>query len=315
MAGQSADLEANLSNGEFEERRAKWAAELNPVGDVAEFALDRVVAATSASSGANAPSTRSPPTSSIEPPSPGIRIEPSRPPPSPARLGKDPVLASRQLQATLAGVTLLVEFWVGLVAMLEGRDWSETEASKALDLLGVNPDLREGRTLIDAPAGTDSATFRRALALEEINRLETLREKAMVPLDELGRDQAMVGDIAILSKPAKLILRYEREAWKRYWESMKEIKAQAPAPVVVAPPPPPVVAHLRRPDRSPSRSRRSRPTGSSRWNCSTTTTRRPGSTRWSGRSIACARCRRPTCRSPSGSDRPAAELRIVDLFL
>ena len=89
--------------------------------------------------------------------------------------------------------------------------------------------LREGRTLIDAPKGTDSVAFRRALALEEINRLETLREKAMIPLDELGCSQAMVGDIAILSKPAKLILRYEREAWKRYWESMKEIKAQAPA--------------------------------------------------------------------------------------
>ncbi len=309
MAAQSVDLEeSDLSHPEFDERRVQWAAELNPVGDVAEFALDRVVAATfrieRCERALNEVTTdvqhraalawdqdRAVEAATIA-----------------ARLGKDPVLASRQLQATLAGVTLLVEFWIGLVGMLEGRDWSETEASKALDLLGVNSDLREGRTLIDAPKGTDSATFRRALAIEEINRLETLREKAMIPLDELGCSQAMVGDIAILSKPAKLILRYEREAWKRYWESMKEIKAQAPQPVVVAPTYRSTQeSSPHRSERSPNLCGRSPPIGSERWTCSTTTTTMPGSTRWSGRSIACARWQGPTWRSPRESGRPAAE--------
>ena len=67
------------------------------------------------------------------------------------RLAKDPILVARQLEATLAGVTLMVEAWLGLVSALEKGDWSEAEESKALDLLGVASDLRSGNSLIDAP--------------------------------------------------------------------------------------------------------------------------------------------------------------------
>ena len=70
-----------------------------------------------------------------------------------ARLGKDPILASRQLQTTLAGVVLLMETWLLLVGLLEpGKDWSESERSKALDLLGVEHDLlrRWGQTETEA---------------------------------------------------------------------------------------------------------------------------------------------------------------------
>ena len=45
MAVESAEVEAELS-GEFAERRARWAAEQNPVGEAANFALDQAVAAT-----------------------------------------------------------------------------------------------------------------------------------------------------------------------------------------------------------------------------------------------------------------------------
>jgi hypothetical protein len=155
-----------------------------------------------------------------------------------ARLAKDPVLASRQLQTTLAGATLLLDAWLGLGAtLIAGKDWSESEASRALDLLGVAVDLRSARTLIDDPEGGDAVAFRRSLVGEEIDRLEALTNEALIPLDTLERRQAMKGDIALLSRPAKLILRYERDAWKRYWDSMKELKnqAQAPPPAVVEP--------------------------------------------------------------------------------
>ena len=155
------------------------------------------------------------------------------------RLARDPVLASRQLQTTLAGVELLVEAWLGLVAALEaGADWSESEASRALDLLGVAADLRSGRTPIDAPEGSDPVAFRRELALDEVDRLEALRDEAMVPLDEMERRRAMAGDVALLSKPAKLILRYERDAWRRYRESIRggPGPAAAPGPAVASRP-------------------------------------------------------------------------------
>jgi hypothetical protein len=146
------------------------------------------------------------------------------------RLGRDPVVASRQLRANLAGVGLLLEAWLGLLAALEdGSNWSESEATRALDLLGVAPDIRRGRTVIDPFDETDPVAFRRALALDEVERLEALRDDSMVPLDELDRRQARVGDIAMLSRPARLVLRYERDAWRRYRESMDEAQSGAGA--------------------------------------------------------------------------------------
>ena len=237
MAGQSAVVEAGMSS-EFEERRAKWAAEQGTVGEAAGWALDRAVAASlriercertmddlTAASRERArlawDQDRAVEAATIA-----------------GRLARDPVLASRQLQATLAGVELLVEAWLGLVAALgAGGDWSESQASRALDLLGVAADLRSGRTPIDGPEGGDPVAFRRGLALEEVDRLEALGEEALAPLDELDRRHALAGDVALLSKPARLVLRYERDAWRRFRESMRQVEAQA-----AAPPPPPVVA-------------------------------------------------------------------------
>jgi hypothetical protein len=237
MASQSAEVEAGFSN-EFQERRARWAAEQNPVGEAGNFALDRVVAATFRIERCEQAMNELTVTVSQRATlvwDEDRAVEAAK---IFARLGKDPVLASRQLQTTLAGATLLLDAWLGLGAtLIAGKDWSESEASKALDLLGVGLDLRSARTLIDDPEGGDAVAFRRSLVGEEIDRLEALTNEALIPLDTLERRQAMKGDIALLSKPAKLILRYERDAWKRYWDSMKELKAQAPVPEVVTPKP------------------------------------------------------------------------------
>jgi hypothetical protein len=234
MASQSADVEAGVSS-EFEQRRAKWAAEQNPVGEAGNFALDRVVAATFRIERCEQAMNELTVTVSQRATlvwDEDRAVEAAK---IFARLARDPVLASRQLQTTLAGAALLLDAWLGLGAtLIAGKDWSESEASRALDLLGVAVDLRSARTLIDDPAGGDALDFRRSLVGEEIDRLEALTNEALIPLDTLERRQAMKGDIALLSKPAKLILRYERDAWKRYWDSMNELKNQAPAAVVVA---------------------------------------------------------------------------------
>lgn len=87
-----------------------------------------------------------------------------------------------------------------------------------------------GRTPIDGPEESDAVAFRRALALEEVNRLKALCDEALSPLDEMERRQALAGDVALLSRPAKLVLRYEREAWRRYRESIREVGVPTPAP-------------------------------------------------------------------------------------
>jgi hypothetical protein len=248
MAGESAEVEAGLSD-EFKKRRESWAAEHQPVGEGANYALDRVVAASLRIE--RCERTIDDVTSTCRERA-RLAWDQDRDIEAATifgRLARDPVLASRQLQATLSGVILLIEAWFRLIAALEtGNDWTESEASRALDLLGVAADLRNGRMPIDDPAGGYVVAFRQALALEQIERLEKLRDERLIPLDELERRQAMEGDIAILSKEAKLVLRYEREAWKRYKDSMKDLKAQAevvatPTPTrPTMPPSPRVVA-------------------------------------------------------------------------
>jgi hypothetical protein len=242
LSGVSADVEARLSP-EFLDRRAKWAAEQKPVGEAGNFALDRVVAATFRIERCER---------AIDDHMTDVQqraklawdqdrdLEAAT---IAARLAKDPVVASRQLRTTLSGVILLIEAWFLLASTLDPGDWSEAEASRALDLLGVDPDFRSAQTRIDPPDGSDRVAFRSKLVLDELDRLEALRDQSMVPLDEMERRHAMLGGSALLSKQAKLLLRYEREAWKHYNDSMKELKAHAQdaPPVEVAPAPAPVV--------------------------------------------------------------------------
>jgi hypothetical protein len=245
MASESPEVEACFSP-EFEERRARWAVEQQPVGEAGNFSLDRVIAATfrierCERSIDNVITTVKQRARLAWDEDRAIEAAEVY-----GRLERDPVRSSRQLQATVAGVALLIDAWFGLVAPLQpGCDWTELEASKALDLLGVATDLRSGRTRIDAPEGSDSVTFRQNLALDELDRLEKLRDESLIPLDDMERRQAMAGDVALLSKPARLLLRYERDAWKRFHDSMNELKSPpltaplvvaAPSPVVVAPP-------------------------------------------------------------------------------
>jgi hypothetical protein len=98
------------------------------------------------------------------------------------------------------------------------------------------------RTTVD---GGELVAFRRPLAMEEVERLEALRDEALIPLDAMDRWHAMAGDVALLSKPAKRFLRYERDAWRRYRESIEEVRQAATSPPPSDVPPP------RRPPRHP----------------------------------------------------------------
>jgi hypothetical protein len=248
LASQSPDIEAEFSP-EFLDRRARWGAEQNPEGEAAEFALDRAVAATFRIERCEHALNEHIATVQQRAKLTWVEDQAVEAAAIFARLGKDPILASRQLQTTLAGVVLLMETWLLLAGLLEpGKDWSESERSRALDLLGIDPDLRNGRTPIDAPEGTDPVVLHEALALDELDRLESLRDQSLIPLDEMDQRQAMKGDIAMLSKPAKLLLRYEREAWNHFNKSMKEVKNPTP-PVEVAPPP--IVVQTPKPPKPP----------------------------------------------------------------
>ena len=250
MAGELASVEAAAPDA-FADRREKWGAIYTPADDPGEWALDQAVAASlriekcgrTLDGLAGAERARATLAWGQDRAVEAATIF--------ARLAKDPVLAARQLETTLDGVRLLLDGWFGLLEPLaSGRDWSDAEASKALDLLGVATDCRSGRSPIHPPEGVDVVAFRQAVALDEIDRLESVRDEVMAPLDEMNRRLAAEGDLALLSKPAQLVLRYERDAWRRYREAMKVLQAPKSEPAPIAPPaplPPPIVIAPARP--------------------------------------------------------------------
>jgi hypothetical protein len=230
MAAELPEIAASASP-EFLDRRAKWSAQFQPVDEAAEWALDRAVAASlrieicerTIDGIMDASRDRARLTWDQDQAAEAASIA--------GRLARDPVLASRQLETSRAGVVHLLELWLRLVEASLVGDWSESDQSRALDLLGVPADMRSGHTPIDAPAGSDQQVFREALALDEMARLKALRDNVMDELDEIEQNRAMLGDAALFSKPAKLVLRYERDAWKRYRESIQVVRDQAPAKV------------------------------------------------------------------------------------
>ncbi len=223
----------------FEARRAAWGAEQGPLGESAGWALDRAVAASlriervEQAMDDHIESTRQRARLAWDE---DRAVEAAE---AFARLGRDPVVAARKLRATLAGAILLIEAWNALGEALRLGDWSDGERSRALDLLGVAPDLRQGWTAIDPPPGDDPLDFRKGLVVDEVERLEQSIHEAFAPLDEGDRRRAMAGDLALISRPGKLLARYERDAWRRYRESMAEVRAGAAAePQAQAAPPP-----------------------------------------------------------------------------
>ena len=240
---------------EFEDRRAKWEPTFQPDGETAHWALDQAVAASlridrcgrAVDHLCDETAERAKLTWAEDRSVEAATVF--------SRLENDPTLASFQLQTTAAGAGLMVEAWLVLIGALEKGDWSEAERSKALDLLGIAHDQRGGRTLVDDPVAADPIAFRRDLAFEEVARLEALREEALIPLEESARRRAMTGDAALLSKPAKLLLRYERDAWRRYRESIRELKSPKPKPTPLSSavlPPPLVIEPPQRPAPPPA---------------------------------------------------------------
>ncbi len=221
LASEHPGIEAARSAA-FVERRAKWGAEVRPAGEAAGWALDCAVASSLRIDSCGramddlVARTRQRARLAWDE---DRAVEAAE---AFSRLGRNPILAARQLRTIPAGALLLIDAWVALGQALRSRDWTEAEAGRALDLLGVDRDLREGLTAIDPREG-DPVDFRRDLVAEEVEGLEELLETALIPLEEGECLRAIAGDLALISKPGRLLARYERDAWRRYRESMAEV--------------------------------------------------------------------------------------------
>jgi len=258
MAGENVGVEEMLSN-QFKDRREKRAAAYQLEGEQAEWMLDRLVASSfrierceqTFDAVVVEQMTRA-----------GLvwdqdqRVEAAM---LAAKLHRRPALVAAQLRSCRHGSDLMIELWEGLAASIKANgEWNEAQTQMALDLLGVGTKFRDGRTALDGPDGTNLAAYRRELVEKEILGLQTVRDEVLAPLDALRRRQTEAGSATFESKSAQLILRYERDAWRRYHRAARDLRALAvqadsinetkPTPVVVpslpekpttiAPPPP-----------------------------------------------------------------------------
>ena len=145
------------------------------------------------------------------------------------KLSRNPALIVAKLRRTLHGSFWLRERWESLEeAAMEGV-WDEKQRALALDMLGVSIEFRGSskRLLGGAPDGESQAM----IARREIERIDASFENGLAYIDEREQKMAEEGVSLSVSAPARLLRRYEAEAWKRYRWADQELKAGRPSEV------------------------------------------------------------------------------------
>jgi hypothetical protein len=133
------------------------------------------------------------------------------------RLPKDPGKVSAALEATRYGCEVMAERWEALGRIMEyAGAWDEAQRSMVLDLLGVHPALRVGRTAADAPEGADPIAFGVELAEAEASRLRDLKAERLDAWDETERSLAEQSFGAELTREMMLLHRYETQIHRRF---------------------------------------------------------------------------------------------------
>jgi hypothetical protein len=254
MPGEGVEAKLNLA---FEERRAAWEVTYAPEGEAGAWALERAVAASFQ-------------IERCERAIDGVivhqaerarvawetdrRLEAAI---VAAKLSNDPFVVSRRLETSRHGCELMRDLWLKLGEAIDARgEWTEAQVSLALDLLGIPVDLRDGPSPLDPTDGVNPVTHRLGIVVHESRRLERLQAEALEPLDNLDRRQAEAGDTGILSKPAQLLIRYQRDAWRRYREAIRVLRTSNETNTRPAPAEP---KHVPAPKPEPSRSPRQVP--------------------------------------------------------
>ena len=131
--------------------------------------------------------------------------------------------------------------------------------------------MRAGTTSVDPPEGdqAEAKVFRLLLVEAELERLRSRKARAFDLLDEHDRELAEAGIGAELSKPVKLIQRYEAACFRRQQSALKILNARPrpsepvaikpAAPDKPKPTPPPSRPRAEVRDDPPFRQARSKP--------------------------------------------------------
>ncbi len=170
-------------------------------------------------------------------------------------LRRRPGTTAAKLGETRQGAELMLGRWEALRRSLDAGTWDEADRSSALDLLGVDRALRKpGQTVLDGPEEADSRACVRPVIESEMARLRSRLATTLPRADEESRARAGTALGVLLSRPAALIFRYEREAERRYHAALRVALASSEAepPPVPVPSPAPAQAPASRPAPRPA---------------------------------------------------------------
>lgn len=167
------------------------------------------------------------------------------------KISARPAAVAGELRRGLFGCFWLYDRWTVLRDVLETKeDWDDDERNLALDLLGIDNELRKpGLTSVDRPAeGVSPGDHRFALADAEMERLVELIDGPMSELDQADQARA-INDATLFQNPAVLrIHRAEQKAFRNFMRLRNELKsAERRESAEPVPPAAPVVEPVREP--------------------------------------------------------------------
>jgi hypothetical protein len=155
-----------------------------------------------------------------------------------AKLHNNPSVYVRKLRQTLQGARRLRRAFAALAALVDGGPTGEparpldvVSRERGFDLLGLEPEERQGVTPLDLPAdraGDDDdaalAAHQATVLAVQLAELDRLTSERYVELDEKMRLEAMLGNSPGIDNQTRLIRRYRCEAQRRRDLGLKKLE-------------------------------------------------------------------------------------------
>lgn len=138
-----------------------------------------------------------------------------------AGLARNPTRIKPQLERTSQGCAWLIARWTELLrSNVTSGQWTPAQASRAMDLLGIAPELRS-----ESAAALGNAPLQVERARGEIARLTLLRSKVLLPIEVDERNLAEVGMGREADRAVADVRRYESACLRRLewaWSQLKK---------------------------------------------------------------------------------------------
>ena len=142
-----------------------------------------------------------------------------------------PAETAMGLASSAPGCDWLIDRWkmLGYALDCNGK-WTDAQQTLALDLLGIDPDLRALPSLLDDAEGPDGLGFRFELVENQLGRLNDRKEQVLDAIEAEMREAVMQGLDVVADPALTLIRRYETASLRRMkWalDLLKTGKARA----------------------------------------------------------------------------------------